>query len=238
MLEPDAHPAVKPFKDALAHDGIPFTSFGVDDVRGGHFAARGVVTPRGAALRTVDTTNAAFPGGGGARDAKRTRTRLPITLPLAEANELRRPPPCPPGGCVDFGWYRRAQARTGLLADANAFLTRTREAVIAVAPRDPANSNRVRRDASPPQEPVLRNAPRSPIRNARARVGSGPRGSRRSGSSAAHPARDPASAGAPGPPRPWREGAQHPLAGRPSPAWRRPEDPRRGRERATTASTP
>ena len=32
MLEPDAHPAVKPFKDALVDDGIPFTSFAVDDV--------------------------------------------------------------------------------------------------------------------------------------------------------------------------------------------------------------
>ncbi len=33
VLEPDSHPAVRPFKTALVHDGIPFTSFGVDDVR-------------------------------------------------------------------------------------------------------------------------------------------------------------------------------------------------------------
>ena len=33
VLEPDGHPAVKPFKDALVRDGIPVTSFGVDDVR-------------------------------------------------------------------------------------------------------------------------------------------------------------------------------------------------------------
>ena len=32
LLEPDAHPAAKPFKDALVADGIPFTSFAVDDV--------------------------------------------------------------------------------------------------------------------------------------------------------------------------------------------------------------
>jgi catechol 2,3-dioxygenase-like lactoylglutathione lyase family enzyme len=32
-LEPDDHPAAKPFKDALVEDGIPFTSFAVDDVR-------------------------------------------------------------------------------------------------------------------------------------------------------------------------------------------------------------
>lgn len=34
LLEPDEHPAAGPFKDALVADGIPFTSFGVDDVRG------------------------------------------------------------------------------------------------------------------------------------------------------------------------------------------------------------
>lgn len=33
VLEPDGHPAAKPFKDALAADGIPFTAFVVDDVR-------------------------------------------------------------------------------------------------------------------------------------------------------------------------------------------------------------
>ena len=33
LLEPSGHRAVKPFKDALVEDGIPFTSFAVDDVR-------------------------------------------------------------------------------------------------------------------------------------------------------------------------------------------------------------
>ena len=33
VLEPDEHPAAKPFKRALAEDGIPFTSFAVDDVQ-------------------------------------------------------------------------------------------------------------------------------------------------------------------------------------------------------------
>ena len=32
LLEPDAHPAAGPFKQALVRDGIPFTSFAVDDV--------------------------------------------------------------------------------------------------------------------------------------------------------------------------------------------------------------
>ncbi len=32
VLEPDAHPAAKPFKSALVADGIPFTSFAVADV--------------------------------------------------------------------------------------------------------------------------------------------------------------------------------------------------------------
>lgn len=31
-LEPDQHPAARPFKQALVADGIPWTSFGVDDV--------------------------------------------------------------------------------------------------------------------------------------------------------------------------------------------------------------
>jgi catechol 2,3-dioxygenase-like lactoylglutathione lyase family enzyme len=33
VLEPDEHPAAKPFKRALVEDGIPFTSFGVEDVQ-------------------------------------------------------------------------------------------------------------------------------------------------------------------------------------------------------------
>ena len=33
VLEPDEHPAAKPFKQALVEDGIPFTSFAVDDVK-------------------------------------------------------------------------------------------------------------------------------------------------------------------------------------------------------------
>jgi catechol 2,3-dioxygenase-like lactoylglutathione lyase family enzyme len=33
LLEPDHHPAVKPFKRALVEDGIPFTSFGVENVQ-------------------------------------------------------------------------------------------------------------------------------------------------------------------------------------------------------------
>ena len=33
VLEPDEHPAARPFKEALAHDGIPFTSFAVEDVK-------------------------------------------------------------------------------------------------------------------------------------------------------------------------------------------------------------
>jgi catechol 2,3-dioxygenase-like lactoylglutathione lyase family enzyme len=33
LLEPDGHPAARPFKEALVDDGIPFTSFAVDDVQ-------------------------------------------------------------------------------------------------------------------------------------------------------------------------------------------------------------
>lgn len=33
LLEPDQHPAAGPFKRALVEDGIPYTSFGVEDVQ-------------------------------------------------------------------------------------------------------------------------------------------------------------------------------------------------------------
>ena len=36
VLEPDGHPAVAPFKQALVNDGIPFTSFAVEDVHAEH----------------------------------------------------------------------------------------------------------------------------------------------------------------------------------------------------------
>ncbi|MGI8313219.1 VOC family protein [Saccharopolyspora hattusasensis] len=32
LLEPDSHPAVKPYKEALVKDGIPAASFAVEDV--------------------------------------------------------------------------------------------------------------------------------------------------------------------------------------------------------------
>ena len=35
-LEPDAHPAAKPWKAALVEDGIPYTSFAVDDIDAEH----------------------------------------------------------------------------------------------------------------------------------------------------------------------------------------------------------
>jgi catechol 2,3-dioxygenase-like lactoylglutathione lyase family enzyme len=44
LLEPDEHPAARPFKEALVADGIPFTSFAVEDVHGDfeRLARRGV----------------------------------------------------------------------------------------------------------------------------------------------------------------------------------------------------
>jgi catechol 2,3-dioxygenase-like lactoylglutathione lyase family enzyme len=45
LLEPDSHPAIGPFKSALRQDGIPFTSFAVDDVHAEYerLRAEGVV---------------------------------------------------------------------------------------------------------------------------------------------------------------------------------------------------
>jgi catechol 2,3-dioxygenase-like lactoylglutathione lyase family enzyme len=42
LLEPDAHPAVGPFKQALVEDGIPSTMFGVKDVHAEHERLRGL----------------------------------------------------------------------------------------------------------------------------------------------------------------------------------------------------
>jgi catechol 2,3-dioxygenase-like lactoylglutathione lyase family enzyme len=42
LLEPDSHPAVKPFKEALVADGIPFTSFAVPDVQQEYERLRGL----------------------------------------------------------------------------------------------------------------------------------------------------------------------------------------------------
>jgi catechol 2,3-dioxygenase-like lactoylglutathione lyase family enzyme len=42
LLEPDQHPAAKPFKQALVTDGIPFTSFAVDDVAAEYERLRGL----------------------------------------------------------------------------------------------------------------------------------------------------------------------------------------------------
>jgi len=42
VLEPSSHPAVKPFKEALAADGIPYTSFAVDDVKAEYERLRGL----------------------------------------------------------------------------------------------------------------------------------------------------------------------------------------------------
>ncbi|MCA2226237.1 VOC family protein [Nonomuraea aurantiaca] len=42
LLEPSGHPAVKPFKEALVADGIPYTSFAVDDVKAEYERLRGL----------------------------------------------------------------------------------------------------------------------------------------------------------------------------------------------------
>ncbi|ANM28509.1 hypothetical protein ABI59_01020 [Acidobacteria bacterium Mor1] len=36
LLEINAHPAIKPFQDALVRDGIPWTMFGVEDIEAEH----------------------------------------------------------------------------------------------------------------------------------------------------------------------------------------------------------
>ena len=60
LLEPDSHPAAKPFKQALVADGIPATSFAVDDVQAevDRLSAKGVTfvqppTPMGPVTTAV-----------------------------------------------------------------------------------------------------------------------------------------------------------------------------------------
>ena len=45
LLEPSGHPAVKPYRDALAEDGIPLAQFSVDDIEAEHarLTGKGVV---------------------------------------------------------------------------------------------------------------------------------------------------------------------------------------------------
>ncbi|MEW6223098.1 MAG: VOC family protein [Chloroflexota bacterium] len=61
VLEPDEHPAAKPFKAALVADGIPYTSFAVDDVRAEYdrLRALGVVFTQ-APLEMGPVTTAVF----------------------------------------------------------------------------------------------------------------------------------------------------------------------------------
>lgn len=42
LLEPSGHPAAGPFKKALVSDGIPFTSFGVEDIHGEYERLKGL----------------------------------------------------------------------------------------------------------------------------------------------------------------------------------------------------
>jgi catechol 2,3-dioxygenase-like lactoylglutathione lyase family enzyme len=42
LLEPDDHPAARPFKDALVADGIPYASFAVQNIRSEFMRLRGL----------------------------------------------------------------------------------------------------------------------------------------------------------------------------------------------------
>ena len=59
LLEPDSHPAAGPFKRALVEDGIPYTSFAVDDVNVEYerLSGRGVRFPQ-APLEMGEVTTA------------------------------------------------------------------------------------------------------------------------------------------------------------------------------------
>ena len=61
LLEPDGHPAVKPYKEALVTDGIPAASFQVADVRAEYERLRGLgVTFTQQPLEAGPVTTAVF----------------------------------------------------------------------------------------------------------------------------------------------------------------------------------
>ena len=61
MLEPDGHPAARPFKRALVADGIPYTSFAVNDVHTEYERLRGLgVQFRQEPLEMESVTTAVF----------------------------------------------------------------------------------------------------------------------------------------------------------------------------------
>ena len=77
LLEPDDHPAARPFKEALVADGIPYTSFGVADAQQGIRA-----TPRGGrALR---------PGAHGHGTGRDRRPRRHLRQPDPDREHDRR----------------------------------------------------------------------------------------------------------------------------------------------------
>jgi catechol 2,3-dioxygenase-like lactoylglutathione lyase family enzyme len=66
LLEPDNHPAAGPFKEALVADGLPYTSFGVDDVKAEFRRLRGLgVTFTQDPLELGPVTTAVFDDGCG-----------------------------------------------------------------------------------------------------------------------------------------------------------------------------
>ena len=91
LLEPDQHPAARPFKEALVDDGIPFTSFAVDDVH----AEFDRLTAAGRALRPAPDAD----GPGDHRGPRR---------------HLRQPhPDRPPGpACVAIRYSTRSSPGT------------------------------------------------------------------------------------------------------------------------------
>ena len=61
LLEPDGHPAAKPWKEALVNDGIPYTSFAVEDIHAEFGRLRGLgVRFTQEPVRTGTVTTAVF----------------------------------------------------------------------------------------------------------------------------------------------------------------------------------
>ena len=143
VLEPDEHPAVRPFKEALVADGIPFTSFAVDDVQKEY--------ERLTALGVTFTQEPTAMGAGHHRGLRRH-----LRQPDPDRRDVRLGPRRPPGGAA-FPLLRPAGEEVGEL------LAQEREELLGLgqpAASGPVDADRL--DAGRHCRPRSGRAPPSP----------------------------------------------------------------------------
>jgi catechol 2,3-dioxygenase-like lactoylglutathione lyase family enzyme len=117
LLEPDGHPAAGPFKRALVEDGIPFTSFAVDDVRAEfeRLRALGVrLVQEPVAMGAVTRPSSTTPAATSSRSTPKpspypTGTGCPVPVPGHKGAAARGVPLDRPYAKVHKSWSTRAR---------------------------------------------------------------------------------------------------------------------------------